>query len=580
MKQLINKIDQQLLEKYPLLWNLKLVWITAAALILHLFFFLMGIATVSNPTSLHTSNVYETYFSYGWLFIGMILSLILIVLWLIQLFKNNAFKHFYPTKARDLFLQLLAVFFITFISVNFYWSYGWGMQAYALLKYDDDTVASLKETVAKGGIFMTHNLYDYEVDNACYPKPLDSLYRRENGVNTVKPHLSYKNRRYQFFNYQTFETSKQDSYAYKQNNRNGEIIIDEEYLENDKILFYLVDSVVDVSAYIKTEKPSLYHYSDYYLQKDLYDYSESFIDIKSANYNPQNFSFFTTEEVAQAKWLHEFLNTSSTQEVEEFLEEFIKVANDLEIRHNLTASSWMDVFDPSTNYEIKELIHKGVEPYEESYIDFNNANITAFEKHAREITKDKFFHSNALQYSIRNIDDLRSTNIVEETVHFFLWLSLGFSLLIWLFRITSIKSLLLSIVAAGIIAVLSGFLILIVSEIVPFAEEYPTLFTAIAINLFFVVMAWLKPWKGSKLVNSIFLNLGIVAILPFLLFTKLFINEILKDRCDYETLDYYECTQLYGINSDYTSWAIFILFLILIALLCKRVIAWRASPEG
>ncbi|MBQ0152368.1 MAG: hypothetical protein KBS61_05700, partial [Chryseobacterium sp.] len=84
----MKKLNQYLLENYPTIWNTKLVWMLLITLVLHIIFFFIGYVSHLDPTTLQTNSVREDFFSHGYIFIQVTISIILIVGWLILMFKN------------------------------------------------------------------------------------------------------------------------------------------------------------------------------------------------------------------------------------------------------------------------------------------------------------------------------------------------------------------------------------------------------------------------------------------------------------------------------------------------------------
>jgi len=126
----MKKIEQYLLERYPLIWNTKLVQMLFFALCAHVFFFLWGFSRAA------TENPKYTYYNITELFWGtpviltFIISLLLLVYWLMQLSKNNAFKNFYPSSPLKLFWQFIQYFIIVFACISFYISFVLGVKTY------------------------------------------------------------------------------------------------------------------------------------------------------------------------------------------------------------------------------------------------------------------------------------------------------------------------------------------------------------------------------------------------------------------------------------------------------------------
>ena len=96
MKTFIYKTNQYLLERYPTIWNTRLVWMLLAAVTLHLLFFVFGFFTLTNPEMLQERRVTNLFFENGSIFLSVIISILVVVTWIIYMFKNNAFKNFYP----------------------------------------------------------------------------------------------------------------------------------------------------------------------------------------------------------------------------------------------------------------------------------------------------------------------------------------------------------------------------------------------------------------------------------------------------------------------------------------------------
>ena len=115
----MKKIEQYLLERYPSLWNTKIVWLLGIALCAHLFFFLFGFFSVNEEDfSTKYFGTIEKFFPIAFL-LNFVISTLLLVGWLVQMSKNNAFKHFYPSNALKLFGQFVQYFLIVFASMDY-----------------------------------------------------------------------------------------------------------------------------------------------------------------------------------------------------------------------------------------------------------------------------------------------------------------------------------------------------------------------------------------------------------------------------------------------------------------------------
>ena len=116
-------MNKYLLERYPLVWNTRLLPMLALASGGHIFFILLGWATKNENFNYYAFNAIMADFIGMPLLLHLVISILLLVVWLLYLSRNNAFKHFYPFSEEKLFLQWILYFFIVFASVSFVLSY-------------------------------------------------------------------------------------------------------------------------------------------------------------------------------------------------------------------------------------------------------------------------------------------------------------------------------------------------------------------------------------------------------------------------------------------------------------------------
>ncbi len=112
---MFKKINQTLITKYPLIWNLKFIWILLTVLVFNLIAFINGFLFFSKKSQLQESGLYEVFFNSGIIIYYLLIGVIIGVIWLYFYIKNNRFKSNYPTSRNYLFKEFLAVFFIIFL---------------------------------------------------------------------------------------------------------------------------------------------------------------------------------------------------------------------------------------------------------------------------------------------------------------------------------------------------------------------------------------------------------------------------------------------------------------------------------
>lgn len=116
-------MNKYLLECYPLVWNTRLLPMLALASGGHIFFILLGWAAKNENFNYYAFNAIMADFIGMPLLLHLVISILLLVVWLLYLSRNNAFKHFYPFSEEKLFLQWILYFLIVFASVSFVLSY-------------------------------------------------------------------------------------------------------------------------------------------------------------------------------------------------------------------------------------------------------------------------------------------------------------------------------------------------------------------------------------------------------------------------------------------------------------------------
>lgn len=130
----MNSIDQYLLERYPIIWNTRILWMLIGGIVIHSLFFFWGYINVTGPP-VGRHGYEDISFALpdtaGVTMFSVAISVVLLVFWTTQLLKNNGFKHFYPTRSTDLVQYFVSYLLIIFVCTTFYLSYLKGFTAQA-----------------------------------------------------------------------------------------------------------------------------------------------------------------------------------------------------------------------------------------------------------------------------------------------------------------------------------------------------------------------------------------------------------------------------------------------------------------
>ena len=136
-------MKKYLLERYPAIWNIQIVWLFPLILLAHLFFFGLGFVMLSDEAM---SNYYY-YLRDNFKGLPMLLNFIIIVLllvgWLIYLFRNNAFKRFYPVSCWQLFGRFVVYFAVIGGIISSSFSFMAGEKAKVYWRYTNSYIHSV-----------------------------------------------------------------------------------------------------------------------------------------------------------------------------------------------------------------------------------------------------------------------------------------------------------------------------------------------------------------------------------------------------------------------------------------------------
>ncbi len=127
---MIKRINKYLLTHYPLTWNTRVVWVTVVSLLVHILFFVSGFVTATVDRFQEYYDVSSVGGAQLYMF-SILLSVAIIIVWLVYLLRNNAFKQFYIIDRFYLVKQFIILVWCGFISINFYNSFQWGVQSRA-----------------------------------------------------------------------------------------------------------------------------------------------------------------------------------------------------------------------------------------------------------------------------------------------------------------------------------------------------------------------------------------------------------------------------------------------------------------
>lgn len=524
------------------------------SIIVHVLFFIIGYVSHADPASLQKYSVKDDYFKSGVIFIHLIISILMIVVWLIMMLRNNAFKNFYPTSKGKLFFQFVQYFVILFACTTFYFSYMTGFKMFIKNKYPDTEMNKNIALINKVYPFLAQDISHYTLDNRKYPKIFSDLYceTKINEINRYKKYFVFHNRVYQFYSVYAKNSFQKDSYGNyivpEPENSNKTPIAYSELKDNSET-FYFKKEVVDLSSYIKTIGLTYYNFSDLFYDYNLNDKNylkDTYYDRINENYNSD---LRKKKEFEINKNTVELLNKNNPAELEKLLNEFLKISRQFGIRNNLEAKAWAKmVFSPQNpNFEVRYFTIRYKPGKNEEYLDeegyaagvidsaaaindegqivkdtvsireFNPEidSETAPEDFFKNNVTDYYYYTDNLNEVLTNVDYVKSLDFFTENIHVYIWIAFFLATLIFSFRITGLKSLLFSIITAGLLTLGVTLATVVFGFFIRGNEEFFASYLVLIISLIILTIPLFMMKKVSKLVSSILVNISFNGFVPF-----------------------------------------------------------------
>jgi len=597
----IKKINTYLLEHYPLIWNTRLVWMLGVGFLSHLLFFSLGYFSVNDFIDIQAKyNLKGFYFDSPVIFFNILLSVIILLIWIIFFLQNNAFKNLYTLKKGTLFAQFCIILFIFFININQYYSFKEGLKLKIKSLYAWEEVDTDIKEFNKTALFLIKNKRDYEIREKVYPDPFPLLhvqvtndndiafYKR---IDTSKAYFKVNSEYYQFFKEK--ENAEANFLGYEHHEPNYKIS-----RASSSSWDFEDRDVKDIVAFKEDINFCLVNFS-----KGLYSYGQDSL-AKNNRYN----------------FYEDILTKGNEADIKNSLQSFLNLANKYQIDHNLNIDEWYSLLDENNYSYGRNLIEESSseKKYEEYRKPKSRKNyiITQFILNNKPSNREleKYTYTKKLKvdesiiltnkdddklktsktYSVykevalsnvpycdlgrlgnhfSNVHDAYFKKENKDSLLIYLIMSFIAGLLLFLFKVTDIKTVLLSIVTGSVLLILVGLLIAFSS----FALRYflgseSELFLSIIVELSILIgsiLAFKFRWK--KLVTSILFSLALFVI-PILLVSIFSFYESFfsyKER---------KGNVFFSFTEDYGFWILLVIWILGIAIYTRAIRKWKGLP--
>lgn len=158
---MLSNLQKNILLKYPLLWNTKFIPMAALGILLHILCFFTGYF----DGTIDFTKKYDSLLEAPFFIIITLIIIVVFIVWLIQYFKNNAFKSFYPKSKNALFYEWLQIFIIVVVFSTFYVSVLVGQTLKKRSYFSEDEVKRRVEILSKADMFINGSFESPEIDS-------------------------------------------------------------------------------------------------------------------------------------------------------------------------------------------------------------------------------------------------------------------------------------------------------------------------------------------------------------------------------------------------------------------------------
>ncbi|WP_218597910.1 hypothetical protein [Polaribacter sp. NJDZ03] len=546
----INKINKYLLEHYPLIWNTRLVWMLGVNIIIHLLFFLIGFCTVNDLSDLKEHHKLDDFFYItSNVYYNVLISIFILLIWIIFYLRNNAFKNLYSIKKGMIFQQFCIVFLIILISTTQFYSFKTGLKIKTRSLYSWQEIDKDIKVFNKFSLFLAQNQVEYEIDKKEYPAPFPLKvvvgynHNLEANIDTTQAFIKMDGRFLQFYKF----------------NSNYDIETNNSYEARSEIVFDNFDNrtIIDISEFKEFLSPSLLNYS-----KQEFNYGQDALDYKN-----------------QLNFCEEILNNKDDVKIKQGLNKVFSLSKKYEIEHNLTMDNWFRLIDNKPNYLLTELINTS-NPNAEYYTRGGFGESTLSSGKEIPYSKSLYFDFNDTDNFFKNVYEAYFSGFDIVFLYFIIAFSFCLSILILIFKTTSIKTLLLSFVASLVVLVLIVWLMSSSNNLFGYSKynEYFIILFISFLIIVFSIFSYILNWK--KTIISIFWSLVLFAVPTFFLFTAFSYSRFLKDAyLELNPQNYNYKSNFETWFQNYGFWAILLISVITIYVYSLFIRKLKARPE-
>ena len=574
---MFKKINQHLITNYPLVWNLKLIWISLIGIGINLIAFINGFFSYQSISQLLDYNLFDSFYDDGYVIFYFIVCLIIFILWLYYYIKNNRFKSKYPTSRNYLFKEFLSVFGIILLFM-------------------------LIPNMFKLGITTR---VDNSISEENFEKDVDL-------INRITPFTLQTNNGYSNYSrnlpvpvFDTLVSSDEVAALYEKDKKAYQrvypgasyIVFNKPYFRNEAFKALLYDKLKDK---VDLSQDNGFYFPEYY-----YEYNRE-IDVSNEDFRSENettVKISNLGEVSEAKYLDVYNDLPEIYSLYNFSQRTFKVPNhpnytqkyydekliktlqnnDLkEIEKNLTAyQKLLDKYKIGYRFKDKKWIE--YIPQAPYFIVKEELSSAYSVVNDRNLEKD-YINADSLIQIYKNIESAKYNTSIFAFFQYIVLGALFLTLLVIIFRFTSFKNWLISLVGFGILGIIFSCIQLFFEIInVDFYNEY--IISILLYILFILVALRGLSQKTNKIITGVALNWFVLSstfiVLICLGLYKEIVTDVTYNKYQSTVDEYVKHPKLEMIDKITESYFYYfpILFIIFFYFIINWYKKWQAMPE-
>lgn len=464
----IKKFDLYLLERFPLLWHTKIIYMLVYSVLISIAFYLWGyLYTDQNLINNHSINRYFEL-SFAYLFV-LTFGIIGITFWALSYFRKNAVKNFYPLQ-RFYFAKTLVSFILIFWSLT--WpmtTFEWGVKQKVKTLVPIENLKQNIRIINLANAFLPYSASDYSFKtyfDSHYPNiqiferfssdsgwvdsyDYSDLYLKKGTLeesyypsNHPEFNDTLNGRIYQFL---ATRSAKTVSPCYQKNFRLIEKSCRYDQLSRNKLS--------DLRNYCKEM------FDSKYFNYPIYNLRESYLNSIYRNHYYSNQETWYQNQINEQ--LNSFLDKSSKQDLRKLLGSYELFLQDYEIDYNLQSDSILTyVLKHSENMDFPELVLTS-ELYNEYDIEKESLNqsLESFQIHRTQNPNNSqaifFVDQSQLNSLFHNVKKANYPYVNWMQLIVSLGVGMALAFLFLLFALSDLITVLISAPVGGLLIILN-----------------------------------------------------------------------------------------------------------------------------